>query len=63
MEQTNIPIYDEKIVKQAKKEMINDKEIYDISDFFKIFADTVAREIGICWADGCGIELPVIANQ
>ena len=48
MEQTNIPIYDEKIVKQAKKEMINDKEIYDISDFFKIFADSTRLEI--IWA-------------
>ena len=48
MEQINIPLYDEKIVKQVKKEMIDDSEIYDISDFFKIFADSTRLEI--IWA-------------
>ena len=41
-------LFNEKDVKLAKKEMIPENEIYDISDFFKIFADST--RLKIIWA-------------
>ncbi|MDY2727639.1 MAG: metalloregulator ArsR/SmtB family transcription factor [Candidatus Onthovivens sp.] len=37
-----------KKISSIKKEMINEREIYDISDFFKVFGDST--RIKILWA-------------
>ena len=38
----------EEKIKKIKKLMVNDREIYDISDFFKIFGDST--RLKILWA-------------
>lgn len=45
---TDTPIINEEKVKKTKKRMINDTEIYAISDFFKIFGDST--RLKIIWA-------------
>ncbi len=45
---TDTPITNEEKVKKTKKRMINDTEIYAISDFFKIFGDST--RLKIIWA-------------
>ncbi len=44
MEETT-KILDIKAVNKAKKNMVKDNEVYDISDFFKIFADSTRLKI------------------
>lgn len=42
------PIIDEKLVKITKEKMLEDQELYEISDFFKIFGDST--RLKILWA-------------
>ena len=45
---TDTPIVDANKVKETKEKMINDTELYSISDFFKIFGDST--RLKILWA-------------
>lgn len=45
---TDGTLFDERIVNEAKEKMIKDEEIYDISDFFKLFGDST--RLKIIWA-------------
>ena len=44
-ENEKVAIYNLEKVKDAKEKMIPDREIYDISDFFKIFGDSTRLQI------------------
>ena len=48
MEQKNLSILSEEQVTLAKKDLLKDEEIYQISDFFKIFGDST--RLKLLWA-------------
>ena len=59
---TDTPIINEEIVKKTKEKMIDDTEVYQISDFFKIFGDSTRLKIlwalddnPLCVGDLCNI--------
>lgn len=56
------PIINEEIVNKTKRKMISEKEIYEISDFFKIFGDSTRLQIlwaldnnPLCVGDLCNV--------
>ena len=60
--QTDAPIVNEELVKKTIKNMISEKEIYEISDFFKIFGDSTRLQIlwaldnnPLCVGDLCNV--------
>ena len=59
---TDTPIINEEIVNKTKEKMIDDTEVYQISDFFKIFGDSTRLKIlwalddnPLCVGDLCNI--------
>ena len=42
---SDTPIINEEIVNKTKEKMIDDTEVYQISDFFKIFGDSTRLKI------------------
>lgn len=59
---SDTPIINEEIVNKTKEKMIDDTEVYQISDFFKIFGDSTRLKIlwalddnPLCVGDLCNI--------
>lgn len=57
----DIQVFDKEIVAKIKKEMIPETEIYEISDFFKVFGDST--RLKILWIlDGKKLSVGDICN-